>query len=77
MPSVEDQDVDAQPGGTGLDGVELEDASDGFAHDVHQIGGVVEHHRHAIVLQATSHRVSGGRAHLFVVSSRSCACFAD
>lgn len=77
MPSVEDQDVDAQPRGTGLDGVKLEDASDGFAHYVHQIGGVVEHHRHAIVLQATWHRVSCGRAHLLLVSSRSCARFAD
>ncbi|URE21991.1 hypothetical protein MUK42_33889 [Musa troglodytarum] len=38
VPCVEDQHVDAQPGRTGLDGVEPQHAADAFLHDVHQVG---------------------------------------
>ncbi|URE19136.1 hypothetical protein MUK42_36504, partial [Musa troglodytarum] len=38
VPCVEDQHVDAQPGRTGLDGVEPQHAADAFLHDVHQDG---------------------------------------
>ncbi|URE14030.1 hypothetical protein MUK42_36617 [Musa troglodytarum] len=51
VPCVEDQHVDAQPGRTGLDGVEPQHAADAFLHDVHQVGALVPYHRHAIVLQ--------------------------
>lgn len=51
MPRVKDQNVGGEPCRAGLDGVELEHAADGLAHYVHQVGGVVQHYRHSVLLR--------------------------